>query len=426
MQKLFLLKLSDNGRKTLIISAIVGGCAVIHTPAYFIQHWLRYASTAYGAPNLNDGAVLYTLDAMRALLFLASIAVLIATFAMPVAEYFLQRKAEYDGKKILLNGLAVFIATGILVLPSRLGLMGVGYGEMSKDPFSFQDTTDQVYQRLLMPGIAYFLQFKGPLLYYIFSLLLTLALIFSTLLFLRTRGVQTSFLENVSIAVSSFIVTQFQSPGYTEQLSLIIILFLVMTPLGLFQKIAGVALALFSHEVSILVLFVVGYLYFSREEKIWTGFIILIYVAFWLVSFGLDPVRLLAVRTVGDQSGLSWLFTHPYRELSGVALSYKLLWVPLIVALGKAVDRKEIAFLVLPGIVATIFGVDTTRLMAFSFLGFLFAIVAVKKYALIKERPLRLLFGLNLCIPSVYIGLNSGLYYFDGLYQLIFRGSLLR
>ena len=197
--------------------------------------------------------------------------------------------------------------------------------------------------------------------------------------------------------------------------------------MGTMPKIAAVSLALFAHEVSIVLFIVVALLYFSKEEKAWVGVVAAVYALFWLMSFGFDIGRLVDVRTVGGLSGFAWLAGHPLRELSGIVISYKLLWVVFFAALfAHSVELKRLLLFLLPGILATIFGVDTTRLMAFAFLAFLFALVYVKRYTLISEKNLQLLFGLNLCLPSVYIGLNSGLVYFDGIYQLLYRGYLFR
>jgi len=415
-----------NKEKSTLVFSLIAASAVIHTPTQFLERWLNAASVQYGMSSLNSPPLLYFVNSLRALLFLISLAALLWIFMRPVLEYASKRKLDFFNRKTMLGALAVFFSAGILVLPSRLGIMGVGYAEMSKDPFIFRDGSNQIYQRLLLPALAYFLQFKGPVLYYLFSLLLTFILILCTLLFLRSRDIQTSYLENLSIAVSTFIITQFQSPGYTEQLSLIIILLMVTVPLGLLPKIAGMALALFAHEVSILLIVPVAMLYFSKEEKLWGCLVVFVYCAFWLMSFGLDPGKLMAVRTVGGESGFAWLIHHPLRELGGIAASYKLLWIPMLLGLSSSAYRKQIILFILPGIAATMFGVDTSRLMAFGLLACLTAIVAVKKYTLLPERHLRLLFGLNLCLPSVYIGLNSGLVYFNGLYQLCYRGIFIQ
>jgi hypothetical protein len=246
-------------------------------------------------------------------------------------------------------------------------------------------------------------------------------------MFFEVNGVRTTLLENISLAGTAFIITQFQSPGYTEQLALLIALIVLIVPMGTLPKLAAVALALFVHEISIILFIAIAWFYFSREEKVWVGMIIAVYVSFWMMSFGFDLTKLFGVREVGGLSGLAWLAGYPLRELGGIVMSYKLLWIVFGAALFLHIaEMKRLLLFVLPGIVATIFAVDTTRLMAFSFPAILFALVYVKKYALMSERNLRFVFGLNLCLPSIYIGLNSGMVYFDGLYQLFYHGSLLQ
>ena len=414
-------------QQTLVVCSIIAASAVIHTPAEFVKSWILHSPAPLNLPAFGTTQFVYDLNSVRGLIFLLSTALLTYVFIRPVADFFSARKTEIPLGKLFKNSLFVFLISGLLVVPVKLGIMGIGYGEMSRDPFDFYDASNQIYQRLLMPALAYIVQFKGPLLFHVFSLLVTLCLIFFTLLFFEVNNIHTTLLENISVAGASFIITQFQSPGYTEQVSLLIVLIVVIVPMGTMPKVAAVSLALFAHEVSIVLFIVVALLYFSKEEKAWVGVVAAVYALFWLMSFGFDIGRLVDVRTVGGLSGFVWLAGHPLRELSGIVISYKLLWVVFFAALfAHSVELKRLLLFLLPGILATIFGVDTTRLMAFAFLAFLFALVYVKRYTLISEKNLQLLFALNLCLPSVYIGLNSGLVYFDGIYQLLYRGYLFR
>ncbi|HTX20150.1 MAG TPA: hypothetical protein VMG34_15980 [Bacteroidota bacterium] len=406
----------------VLLSAVIGGTLVVHTPNQFVVRWLDALSASYGVRFLTAPETLFAVSAARGIIFFASILVLGFLFLRPVVGYIAERRGLLFPRKVLVGAAAVFFTAGILVFPTHLGIMGVGYGEMSKDPFGFQDATNQIYQRLLLPALAYFLQFRGPLLFHIFSLVLTFLLLLAVILYLRTRGIETGFVETLGIAVSTFVITQFQSPGYTEQLALIILLVMESVPLGLGPKIAAAALALFAHEVSILPLIAITLLEFSRKEKAWLGIIVFLYALSWLASYRFDLMSLMSVRAVGGLPGTTWLFNHPLRELGGILVSYKLLWILIPFALFTRRYARETLFLLLPGLVATCFGVDTSRLMAFSLFAFLIAIVVVKKDQLIPERVLRLLFALNVCLPSVYIGLNSGLVYFDGLYRLFYRG----
>ncbi|HTY10611.1 MAG TPA: hypothetical protein VMF88_06030 [Bacteroidota bacterium] len=414
-------------QQALVIFSAVAGIAVVHTPAQFVEDWLLRLPPPLNLALVQTPQFAYAVNAVRGTFFLFASGILLYFFAMPVVDFFSSANPELDFGKILKNTAVVFICCGALVIPAKLGIMGVGYGEMSKDPFHFLDASDQIYQRLLMPAAAFFFQLRGPLLYHLFSLSLTFCLIFFTLLFFEVQGIRTSLLERISIATTTFIITQFQSPGYTEQLALLIVLIVVIVPMGALPKIAAVTLALFAHEVSALLFIVLALVSFTKGERLWVGTVLVVYISFWLMSFGFNVSALSGVRSVGGFSGFAWLNRHPLREVGGIAVSYKLLWVVFAAALiFKGREAKRLLLFLLPGIVATVFGVDTSRLMAFSFLAILFALMYVKRHALFSERVLQLLLGLNLCLPSVYIGLNSGLVYFDGLYQLIYRGYLFK
>jgi len=413
--------------RTLVVWSIIAASAVVHTPAQFVIHRLLNAPPSVSLAVFQSTQFIYAVNAVRGFIFLLSTGILLFTFIRPVADFFSARKVDLPLRKIFQNSLVVFFISCILVVPAKLGIMGAGYGQMSIDPFNFCDTTNQIYQRLLMPAIAYFLQFKGPEMFHFFSLIVTFCLIFFTLLFFEVNDIRTTLLERMSIAGTSFIITQFQSPGYTEQCSLLIALVVLIVPMGTLPKIAAVSLALFAHEASILLFIVIALLYFSKEEKVWVGVVILVYISFWMMSYSFHFGKIVEVRTVSGLSGFGWLAAHPLRELGGIVMSYKLLWIVFAVALfHHSVELKRLLLLILPGIAAVVFAVDSTRLMAFAFIGILLAVVYVKKLALIPERNLQLIFLLNLCLPSVYIGLNSRLVYFDGLYQMLYRGYFFR
>jgi hypothetical protein len=88
--------------------------------------------------------------------------------------------------------------------------------------------------------------------------------------------------------------------------------------------------------------------------------------------------------------------------------------------------RSEAWFIVAvigAGVLMTFSAVDTSRLMGFAFPALLVSLAILKDSVSSRTGRLILfsLFAVNLLIPSVYVGLNSGLRTFRGLYGRIVR-----
>ncbi|MEW5798765.1 MAG: hypothetical protein AB1728_07130 [Bacteroidota bacterium] len=405
----------------LLLLLALGGSIVIHSPSQLLLPLVPSL-----ARNLTTQHVT-TINFFRGLLFFVVTGSLLVIIGKQVALFLHDRKGKIPFGRLLQNSFIVSMVLSILVLPAKLGIMGVGYAALSIDPFTSNDPSLQLHQRLMMPALAYFLQFKDAVLYHLFSLVISFWCIVGLQLFFEIRSITLSRLEIISLATTCVIATQFQSPGYTESLVILCALILFTVPMNSFGRLAIVIVALFVHESSVLLFAAVSLLYFTAYEKKLFAAAVLLYTICWIVSFGFDIERLIGVRNVGGIGGLEWLLSNPHRELLGILLSYKVMWVFLVVAIYRfPAQSKAFVVLLIPGIAATVLAVDTTRLLALGFLPFLFAIEYSKRYALISIRHQRYLHLLNVAIPSVYVGLNSGMVFFDGLYQLMFQGIFIK
>jgi hypothetical protein len=130
---------------------------------------------------------------------------------------------------------------------------------------------------------------------------------------------------------------------------------------------------------------------------------------------------------MGGISGMQWVVQHPLREIAGLFMTYKLLWIVFFVVLLRGTTRNPLilAFLA-SGFIMTLFGVDTTRMMGFSFIALLIALTIVEDEKLVPRRWMNIIWIVNLCIPAVYVGLNAGMQSFSGLYGLLVTGHLWR
>lgn len=398
-----------------------GGSIVIHSPSQLFLSLVPLLAQNLTPPYIT------TINYFRGFLFFVVTGSLLVIIGKQVLLFLQDGKEKILFGRLFLNSFIVSVALSILILPLKLGIMGVGYAALSIDPFTSNDPSYQLYQRLMMPALAYFLQFKDAILYHIFSLVISFLCIFGIQLFFETKKIVLSRLEILSLSSTCVIATQFQSPGYTESLVILGALILFAVPMNSFGRLALVIFALFVHESSVLLFAAVSLLYFTAYEKKLFAAAVLLYAICWIISFGFDIERMINVRHVGGIGGLEWLLANPHRELLGIVLSYKAIWVFLIVAIYRFPAHSTMfALLLSPGIIASALAVDTTRLLALSFLPFLFAIEYVKRYAFISLQHQRYLHTVNLVIPSVYVGLNSGTVFFDGLYQLIYQGVFFK
>jgi hypothetical protein len=405
----------------LLLSIALSGSIVIHSPTLLLHSLL---------PNLFQQlspAHIAVMNSFRGFFFLIISALLLILIVKPCMRFIIRQKNTIPFGLILGRAIVVMFVMSILIIPSKLGIMGVGYAAFSIEPFSSTDSSLQIYQRLMMPALAYFLQFKDAVMYHIFSLLITGLCIFGIQLYFAVRAISLSLLEIVSISSACFIATQFQSPGYPESLVILSALVVITIPLNSSSRIALSLFALFVHEASALLFGMIALLFFTKEERKVYFVAVFLYALCWVTSFGFDFKRLTEVRNVGGMSGVEWLVSHPFREVLGIVISYKALWVFLfVVVIRFPLHVKSVSMLFLPGIILTVMAVDTTRLMAFGFLPFLFALDYVRRYALLSRHQIRTLHIVNVIIPSVYVGLNSGIVLFDGLYQLLYQGVFLK
>lgn len=411
---------------------------LVHTPIHFLYSWydkilLFLTSQSVIAKEtsveIEKGRELLfhnVIIPLRTFLFFIS-AVVIAVPLYRALRFTIASPSCFVPWQTVKTVLLTMVIVCCLVIPMRLGIMGVGYAQMSFHPLGMYDPSNQLYQRILMPAAAYFFQLQGPILFFIFSLFLTALLVVLVHYYFLLRGMTLSLLESVSICTSSFIMTQIQSPGYTEQLAYVFLLLFFLFPLNSFAKYSIVVFALLSHEISGGLLAVIAFFTFSKTEKIHTAVISVLYGIMWSASFGFNTSALIAARNVGETSALWWIFHYPWREFLGIVISYKFLWLILFAAIYSMKSMRTFLLAILfCSFLFTLGGVDTSRLMGYAFLALLPAFYVVKKYSILSDRSLQLFLWLNILTPSFYVGINAGVVSFNGIYQLVYMGNLVR
>jgi hypothetical protein len=128
---------------------------------------------------------------------------------------------------------------------------------------------------------------------------------------------------------------------------------------------------------------------------------------------------------VEGMSGLEWVELHPWLVLIGALFAFKILWLLPGLAVLRGWDKPEsrdVRFVILcivAGFVLATAGVDTSRMVGFAFPAFLVALTILKRdsFAGQTTRVLDLIFLINLLLPSVSVGQNTGFSLGTGLYR---------
>jgi hypothetical protein len=323
--------------------------------------------------------------------------------------------------------LKIMVLLALLVIPLGLQSLGGHYGRMSLSPFELN--FGMFYRRMMMPGMAHLVGMTGYLFYWVFSLCCTYALIFSVLLWLESRNVHLSLFMGVSLMTGSFVIYNFQMPGYPDQLVFIMVLVVAAIPAGKHARLGTVALALATHEASILVLLPVVALLFPESERKSAFLVIGMYVFIALAGIGFDLPNLLeahAVTETGADSTLKHVVDHPGLGLLGVLFSLKLLWLLIGLGVGVAIRAREarlawkaLCMIAAPAVLMPV-TLDTSRFMGYGLMGLLLLVQFLSVQGLLERPLVKGIFWLNIAVPSFYVGLNVGIVCAPGVYRLIY------
>jgi hypothetical protein len=361
-------------------------------------------------------------------------------------------------KRTVLPALTLFAALSFLVFPYSYprglhshpsGLAGNGqiFGQMSVAPF--QENNPMFYKRLLKPAIAHFIHLDGYLRYYFFSLVCTYILILLTVVFSETRllpatsgerHLQTPnptarWLIYLSLMTSSFLLTDFQWPGYSDHLSFILVLLMAIIPITSQARLATLALCLLNHDGIALALVPVILCCFPKPERVTALLGVGLFYGIVAAGFGFSIHTGLQGHHSVTASGSVWeaVLQDPGFFLASLFFTYKLLWIVPAIAVAMLLNQKDKATLTaIVGItffpvLLTLLAWDTTRVAGFGWLGLLIALgILMQEW---RRRPkvyhyaLLALISANLVFPSynVVLGFKDTFskYPYPGFYMLI-------
>jgi hypothetical protein len=391
-----------------------------------ILHLLAYHGLIYGAdPSLSanfDKTVRFFLIPVKSLIFFVCTAVLI----VPLGRAFLD-----IGRKILTQKLLFKTMTSVcicIILTSTVFPISFGrsYARISTDPFN--QNVDQLYRRILIPGLANLYHLDGFLYAFLFWAIVLFTALVARVYSLR-KDIDLSIMQEVSLLTVGVFVSSFQCPGYPEiaVLLLAIIALIEFENDGVFtsKQLAAFSLALMAHEACAVIVFAPMILFlFGRKSWIPTGIVTLIYGVSVLTNFSFNISVPLGVQTtVSDIPATVYFWRSPSTVLIAALFSFKVLWVIIVVALFYMLrNNRRVAGFVLFGVAlalaSTYIAVDYTRLVGFATIPLIVCFVEAR-----RKIPLRLLnaiMAVNILTPSFYVGGNCGLLPFRGLYYGVY------
>lgn len=399
---------------------------IVHLTASRIDWVLRRWSRSSILPLITANADLIRSYAptVKTAIFICAVVILCIPIMMDV--YKKLRSSKFREIALgFLGAILISFLLYVLVFRPMTDSMGTNYAIIARSPFAQDSGVHN--KRLLMPALAYLFHLRDFQPYYIFSAVLTIAFIALLLHWTRDHA-PLSIWQVFSLCTCSFVIFQYQYGGYPDILVYILFILVMLDYTSPSSKFSLLILALLTHEASVLIGSILAWRYLDRKSFVLYILAVLLYGLVWFWVSGQDVDVMLRGHKVEGLSGLAWFTNVPLKELIGVLVAYKAIWIIFFISLRVSVQKhmfRDMLFILAcvgAGIFMTVLGVDTSRLMGFAFPGFLIALALVYKHfdSVNSRRILSLIFLLNLILPSFNIGLNGGIEFFPGLYRVFY------
>jgi hypothetical protein len=251
---------------------------------------------------------------------------------------------------------------------------------------------------------------------------------------IRALSPQLRWLIYLSLMTSSFVIVDFQWPGYSDSLSFILLLLMASLPMTAEARLATLTLCLLNHEGIALALIPVILFCFPRSERVTALIAVALFFGIVVASYGFSGYQgLQGQGAVRQDGGSVWEAVLDYHGLflAGLFFTYKLFWVALGLGLGLLWQLKKkwtliaiVAITTFP-VLLTFLAWDTTRIAGFGWFGMIIGVsVLLQNYGRlpkIQRYAFVALACVNLLIPSynVVIFYKNSLssYPYPGLYM---------
>lgn len=349
---------------------------------------------------------------------------LFVVMAVSCKIYVASRETKIEIVKEAVRALPWFLLFGALVGVSVLVSNGTDYQEMASDYWD-ADPLGSTSRRIGLPVLANVLGFaRNGYIFFWYAVLFA-----GFCLALRYLGRrQLSAIERMSVLSSSIFAYSLVGPGYNEIFVFLLGLYALQFRLTLTEKVVVAGLMIATHETATAFLAMAVILDSDDEARAeWMailGIFYAAYVAAYIFNWRGDVLN--ALMRAGKPSpgasdnSLDLVRQHPFAATLGVALAYKLYWLPVVGALRRR-ETRAMAGAVLISLVLVFIGTDTSRLVQFSSLGFLIAMGSVLPTWPNASRTA--FAAANLLVPSLYVATNAEPLWGTGLYSLYLYGA---
>jgi len=277
-----------------------------------------------------------------------------------------------------------------------------------------------------MPALGHILFFRGDWLYFIFGLLTTVCFLAALQMWLA-RHSPLPFWQFLSLCTCSFVIYQFEFPGYPDILAFLFFLLVISDQFTQRSKVAALTLALVTHEASMFVGIVLAWRYLKRRYLVSYMLLLGFYGFVWLTAFGFSVDKLLSSHNLDGLSGIQWLFKNPRAEALGIFVAFKGVWLLIILAVLLDIWQRQwerglfVSLVCSMGVGLTFLAVDTSRMVGWAFPGALVSLEAIRERLAPRttSRVLSAVFCVNLVVPSFYVGLKVGGVVQRGIYSWV-------
>ena len=389
---------------------------------WLLRRWTR--ASLFPFVTANADLIRAYAPTVKAMAFTVAVLILCIPIAVDVYRSLRSSKVA-ELARLISSAVLIWAALYLLVFRPVTDSMGTNYAIIARSPFT-QDSGIH-NKRLLMPALAYLFHLRDFQPYYIFSALLTIGFI-ALLIHWTKNHAPLNLWQITSLCTCSFVLFQYEYGGYPDMLAYILFMLVMQDFTEPSSKLSLLILAVLTHESSVVVGSILAWRYLDRKRFIFYLLTIIGYLLIWYLISGRDLDVMLRGHKVEGLSGLAWFAVAPVKAWIGVLVAYKAIWILFLIAVWISVRKHLLHDLIFmlacaaAGILMTVLGVDTSRLMGFAFPGFLVSLAVVTKY-LEPGKAKRLLiplFVVNLLLPSFNLGLNSGIEFFPGLYQFLY------
>jgi len=389
------------------------------------KHHLMYSSNQVLGPSVDKTVAFLIGPAKSALYFVGSgfLLVPIGLRIKSTLNKFLTGRDYFQTLGAILVAL-LLIAT---VFPLSFGR---SYGRISIDPFN-QDVS-QLYRRLLVPALSYLYHLNGFLFVFVAWFFVFLSALMLKA-YLKKKLIFPSLLEEVSFLTVGIFASCYQFPGYPEVLVLLFafVALFEYEEFGRFTEIAlmSFALALMAHESAAVLIFAPMLLVlFGPRSWLNASIMLGLYVFFLLANFGFHPEIPLHVQaTISNVPATFYFYHYPFRVFLGCILAFKALWILVVVGLWRMrkVNLRLMWFCTITfGVVfaSTYIAVDYTRMIGLATVAVVVCLQSARNY-MSRQMYIGIL-AVNILLPGFYMGGNTGLMTFKGIYYQAYKHVL--